>query len=348
MSEQKLNDRIQYLTEAFRKAFEIFNYDICNEKRLINVINDFHGFKEFPSAQFVLNTMIELEVLYRLYKHRFNSISEIQNFVQQETSKIIYQHGFSEEIIISILSSFLDSIDCNAASLKILYPRKRHSKRIPKKTGQLSIDPLGSYYDPDDPLDIRNISFDDSSINVRDIILRNIIGKWPGEEYEYIANEEIYTLTLKCKYGNENSVKVFVVPKYKDDCYSVVDNIIIQYRNLWSIHNMDRRRKLKQYIEEMFEFLDRKYGTPKITINGDLSHSLNRIIKWYCNESKATYYSAKLRAYCLDQGIVYCTLDFFQDSYRLLIHLVPKRTELSDNYNWRHDSVKHFEVISIQ
>lgn len=339
------------LTKAFEKAFEMFGFEICKEKRLINVLKDFQGFKDLPPAQHILAILIPRGILFYLSEKIKDSKLEIRNYIEQEISKIVFQYGFSEKILEELFSSFLYSINCKEyiSGSAIEISDEEEIDSIIEDLNEPLKNNFESNYDPNDPLDIRNIDFDSPSLTVLNTITEAIGGENLDIEWIDLYDDDIYTLKMECRYGKMKRVKVMVLPKYKGDYDSKVDNIIIQYKHLGSFYGGNELQDLTKYTEDLFKLLDGKYGLPQITLKGQLNKELTEIVNWYRNwyrNCKTAFYGRfYLRAYRLDEGYVFCSLDF-NDSYAMLnITLLPKKTEKEDQYNWRRNRKKYFYPI---
>lgn len=95
------------LQEALNKSVEEFGVEVLNEPRLINVINDFHGFEDMPSARIILqfiqdkcfiNNIIDAEAC------------ELNSKIENIAYKLNRNYGFEKEISKIICSAIWSSI----------------------------------------------------------------------------------------------------------------------------------------------------------------------------------------------------------------------------------------------
>lgn len=343
---KNIDNNTSALTKAFKKAFEMFGYEICKEMRLINVLKDFQAFKDLPPAQLIVSILIQNRTLFNLYEQKNSEKHILKNFVDQEISKTVFHNGFSKDIVEEIFKSFLISIECKqvGAIFNKEIPKdklaKETSKRTKKSTSKKTTRSSHSYSpaDPYEALNIKKIDFKRDSRDLCKFLVATIAGTSPSKGNKQIKGEYLYALSFKCDYVNEKKVKVMIVPKYYGNDSSYVDHIAIEYKSLISPKN------LQKIIEDLFIYLDGIYGEPKKKLKADLSTIIDYLDKWKKNAAKPSLHSWVLRAYCLTEGIVFCTLCFKPNSYKLYLTILPSYTEYQEGYTWRYDTKKYFHI----
>lgn len=89
--------------EALYKSIEEFGVEILNEPRLVNVINDLHGFDENPSLRFILLRLITE------YKFNFwgKGVKNINNIVHMINKK----YGLDKSFILMTINSMNDACE---------------------------------------------------------------------------------------------------------------------------------------------------------------------------------------------------------------------------------------------
>lgn len=95
------------LQEALNKSVEEFGVEILNESRLINIINDYHGFEDMPSARIILQFIQD--------KFFINNIidaeaCELNSKIENIAYKLNKNYGFEKDVSKIICSTIWSSI----------------------------------------------------------------------------------------------------------------------------------------------------------------------------------------------------------------------------------------------
>lgn len=117
------------LREALNRAILEFGKDVLTEPRLLNILNDFHGFDEMPAARLILRIIQEEGHMSQLVT---SAESLNKPAISQIPYKINKQFGFETELVESIINCLLGSVGYSVVSSSVKTSDEGISLPVPK------------------------------------------------------------------------------------------------------------------------------------------------------------------------------------------------------------------------
>ena len=117
------------LRQALNKAIQEFGKTVLTEPRLLNILNDFHGFDEMPAARLILRIIQEEGHMSQLVT---SAESLNKPAISQIPYKINKQFGFETELVESIINCLLGSVGYSVVSSSVKTSDEGISLPVPK------------------------------------------------------------------------------------------------------------------------------------------------------------------------------------------------------------------------
>lgn len=95
------------LANAISRAIEQFGVSIVNDKRIINIINDFHGYKDCPHAKSILLTYFKEDRLSQIVALKDFEKNRIEERIIRQALKDSTLYGYSQEFVKDIYIAIL-------------------------------------------------------------------------------------------------------------------------------------------------------------------------------------------------------------------------------------------------
>lgn len=96
------------LHEAIKEIIDQFGKDVLAEKRFINMIADYHSFRDNPAEKIIISTIVNAGYSARLLK--ISSENEVSIIEHQITIDICNNYGFREDLVSAVLGCMISSI----------------------------------------------------------------------------------------------------------------------------------------------------------------------------------------------------------------------------------------------
>ena len=98
------------LQEALNKAVKEFGKDVLIEPRLLNILNDYHGFNEMRSARHIISILQKDNHMIDLIKDETNSVFKINRLAQKLNNKYGVDKAITAEVERCILTAIKPSL----------------------------------------------------------------------------------------------------------------------------------------------------------------------------------------------------------------------------------------------
>lgn len=330
--ESQISDDVNYpsLAIAFIRAIEQFGISILKDDRIVNIVNDFQGYRDCPHAKSILITYLNEDRLSQIIILKSFETSRIEERIQQQALKDSTSYGYSQEFVKDIYIAILYALGRKDIFCKGIKTKNSHPE---KNVKQPDLDKQHNNSNKEEYVfSLKTIPFFHNYLITRNLLCTQMNGQ-KTSEYEFDGfKSAFFTADL----NGRKDVEFNVQTKEKDD---TTTEVICFYAT------NSNPTKLKAPYRDMVKYLDSLYGKPTVSENGDVESYLDWLNYWKDNPYDESRYFLHLRAYILPEGTVCCSLQFNPTDYNLMFTLTPRTKEDQEKLQWRVSKPEPFELL---
>lgn len=315
-----------FLKKALIKAIDDYSTDILSDKRIINIIDDFQGYKDCPYVKTILLYFLEVGRLSYLYSIRNYKTTELEGMILHLVNQDSMRNGFSRTYLtdtyVAILCAFGSG---NLFINKSNVPKELHDdletaeKKLATETSDIFI------------LNLSTIPFNMDYNKLGKLLCSKMNGVF-GKEFECQGDKSVYFLAPL----NGKAMIEFHVICNRNDNFA--ESILFFYEQSNTPLN------LKSPYNELVSYLNKTYGVPSVKEAGDVEAYLDWLDYWKEDADIDLVYCIPLRAYILKEGTIVCYLRFSSSEFSLYVVMCPREREKQEWLKWRISKPTNFEL----
>lgn len=330
--ENPVSNDVNYpsLAIAFIRAIEQFGISILKDDRIVNIVNDFQGYRDCPHAKSILITYLNEDRLSQIIILKSFETSRIEERIQQQALKDSTSYGYSQEFVKDIYIAILYALGRKDIFRKDIKTKNSHPE---KNVKQPDLDKQHNNTNKEEYVfSLKTIPFFHNYLITRNLLCTLMNGQ-KTSEYEFDGfKSAFFTADL----NGRKDVEFNVQTKEKDN---TTTEVICFYSS------NSNPTKLKAPYRNMVNYLDSLYGKPTVAESGDVEAYLDWLNYWKENPYDESRYFLNLRTYILPEGTVCCSLQFNPSDYNLMFTLTPRTKEDQEKLQWRVSKPEPFELL---
>lgn len=320
------------LAIAFIKAIEQFGVSILKDVKIVNIVNDFKGYRDCPHAKSILIKYLDEDRLSQIIILKSFDRDRLEERILQQALKDATFFGYSQDIV----------RDIYVAILYALGRKDLFSKQVDSSNNNLSEESESPKPDKEEEaidtqkekfvFSLKTIPFSQNYLITRNLLCHQMNGQ-KISEYDF---EDFKSAFFKADLNGKKDVEFNVQTKDKDN---TTTEVICFYAS------NSNPSKLKGSYRDMVKYLDSMYGKPTVAEGGDVEAYLDWLNYWKENPYDESRYFLNIRAYILPEGTVCCSLQFTPNDYNLMFTLTPRNKEDKEKLQWRVSKPEPFVLM---